>query len=356
MAEELGERSEAPTGRKLGEARSRGQVAKSQDLSAAITLIASVILLAAMGGWIVTSLGALMRRLLEYDGSLTITLDGALAVSKLAAGETARVLVPLMLISAAVVALAHIGQAGWLFTFQPLQPKLERLDPIKGFGRLFGKRNAAKSLVGVVKVAVVCLVAWQFLRDRLDELSALPVLSLGAAFSTVGSLALELSILLLVVLLIIGVADFFYQRWQHIEDLKMTKQEVKDERRSMDGDPDVRARRMRLMREIASQRISTAVPEADVVVTNPTHFSVALRYDADTMAAPIVVAKGVDELALRIRHLARQHGVPLVERPPLARALYKSIEVGRPVPPEFYQAVAEVLAYVYGLEKRTKAA
>jgi flagellar biosynthetic protein FlhB len=155
-------------------------------------------------------------------------------------------------------------------------------------------------------------------------------------------------------MLIIGVADYMYQRWQYTQDLKMTRHEVTDERKSMEGDPEIKARRFRMARQMALQRVNQAVPKADVIVTNPTHFSVALRYDAETMAAPRVVAKGVDFLAMRIRQIAMTHGVPIVERPPLARALYYGVEVGRDVPAEHYQAVAELLAYVYRLDESNR--
>ncbi len=156
--------------------------------------------------------------------------------------------------------------------------------------------------------------------------------------------------ILLALLLTIGLIDFFYQKWQHGQDLKMTKHEVKDERRSMEGDPKLKSKRFQMAREIALQRINSAVPKADVIITNPTHYSVAIRYDAATMKAPKVVAKGVDYLAMRIREVGRTHSIPIVERPPLARGLYASVEVGQEVSPEFYQAIAEILAFVYRLE------
>jgi flagellar biosynthetic protein FlhB len=246
---------------------------------------------------------------------------------------------------------AHIMQVGLVFTTQPLQPNLSRLNPVNGLGRLFSRRNLIKTLVGCIKLVIVVLVAYLYLSGVMQKVADLPLLPAMAGVSVVGRLALELSAWLLAVLLVVGVTDWLYQRWQHTQDLKMTKDEVKDERRSMEGDPMVKGRRMKLMREMALQRINQAVPRADVIVTNPTHYSVAIEYDAATMKAPRIVAKGVDHMAMRIRQVALVHKVPIVERPPLARGLYYGVEVGHEVSPEFYQAIAELLAYVYRLEK-----
>jgi flagellar biosynthetic protein FlhB len=246
---------------------------------------------------------------------------------------------------------AHVMQVGFIFTTQPLTPNLSRLNPVNGLGRLFNRRNLVKTLVNSLKLIVVTLVAYLYMSGTVQKIAALPALSVFAGVSVIGQIAMQLAIWLLAVLLIIGVVDWLYQRWQHTQDLKMTKDEVKDERRSMEGDPQVKGRRFKLMREMALQRINQAVPRADVIVTNPTHYSIAIEYDAKTMKAPRVVAKGVDHMAMRIRQVAMIHKVPIVERPPLARGLYYGVEVGQEVSPEFYQAVAELLAYVYRLER-----
>jgi flagellar biosynthesis protein FlhB len=185
----------------------------------------------------------------------------------------------------------------------------------------------------------------------LNKVAALPVLDLMGGVAMIGDLLLSLVIRLLALLFVLGMADYLFQRWQHQQELRMTKQEVTDERRSMDGDPQIKGRRMRMMRQIAMQQINRTVPQADVIVTNPTHYSVAIQYDQKTMAAPRVVAKGVDHMAMRIRQVAMSNRIPIVERPPLARALYAEVEVGQEISEELYQAVAEVLAYVYRLEK-----
>ena len=353
----MGERTEQPTGRKLEEARARGQVVKSQDLSAALELSGSLVLLVLIGGYLVATLAGLMRRVLDVSPAGGLLDVGDLDdLARAAAIEGARALGPILLVSAGLAYLAQVIQVGWLFTTRPLSPKLDRLNVVTGLGRLFSRRNLVKTIVNSVKLSIVLLIAWLWIRATLARVVTLPELAMLPALFLCAKLAMELAIWLLAILLLLGVADWAYQRWQHTQDLRMTKQEVKDERRSMEGDPEIKARRFRMARDIALQRLNQAVPTADVIVTNPTHFSVAIKYDAETMSAPKVVAKGVDFMATRIRQLASLEGVPMVERPPLARALYYGVEVGREIPQEHFQAVAEILAYVYRLDERNKAA
>ncbi len=351
MAEDMGEKTEAPTTRRLTEARGKGQVAKSQDLAAAVDLIAGLILLAVFGGSIIRAMAAVMRRVLADPAeSLNPALMGKLLLTT--AWESVVVVAPLLGLMAVVAAGAHIMQFGLLFTLHPLQPNLNKLNPVAGLSRMFSKRNLIKTLASVLKLILVGSVAWAYVEGRLPALASLPLLPMVQAMTVAGQFMLELTLWILAVLLVLGLADFLYQKWQHTTDLKMTKEEVKDERRSMEGDPAVKGRRYKLMRELAMQRVSAAVPKADVIVTNPTHYAVAIQYDQATMKAPRVVAKGVDHMAVRIRHLALIHKVPIVERPPLARALYAGVEVGQEVSTEFYQAIAELLAYVYRLESK----
>lgn len=351
MAEDMGERTEQPTGRRLSDARERGQVAKSTDLSAAIDLIGSTILLALLGGMIVESMGVLLRRMLE-DGPGAMAPGEASGALKLCLVNGAWALGPAMLAIAAVAFLGQALQVGWNWTTEPLTPKFNRLNPVSGLGRLFNRRSLIKTVVNSIKLSAVGWVAWSFISGSLPRLVTLPALGVSQGLYAIAGLAARMLAWLLTLLLVIGLTDWLYQRWQHRQDLRMTKQEVRDEQKNMEGDPAMRGRRLRMMREIALQRINQAVPTADVIIANPTHFSVAIKYDAETMRAPRVVAKGVDLLALRIRQLGTLHGVPVVERPPLARALYAGVDEGQEIAPEFYQAVAEILAYVYRLESR----
>jgi flagellar biosynthetic protein FlhB len=354
MPEDLGERTEAPTPRRLEDARKRGQVAKSQDLASAIDLIGSALALLMMG----TLFAGAISRLLERALDPTETLPSAAAIGDLvreAAWRAGLAIAPFLGAGVAVSMIAHLVQTGPLITAEPLRPRLDRLNPIAGFGRLFGRRNLAKTVLNAFKLIIVGVVTYLILRAAVGEIASLPRLHIPGALGVLGAHALRLIIALLAVLLLLGVADFAYQRWEHTRDLRMTREQVRDERREMEGDPKVKAARQRLARQIALQRINHAVPGADVVVTNPTHVAVALRYDQQSMNAPRVVAKGADYLALRIRQVASANRIPIVERPPLARALYAQCEVGQEIPPELYQGVAEVLAYVYRLEQEAAA-
>lgn len=354
MADDLGERTEAPTSHRMSEARQRGQIAKSQDLASAIDLIGGVVLLIILGAGMSGALASILRRCLESHAD-SITPESLSPLLREVVARGALAAAPFMGIIFVVCLLAHLLQVGPLFTLDPLRPKFDRLNPIAGLARLGGTRNLVRSLVNTLKLGVVLLVAWLFLRAEIPGVAGLPRLGIWQGLEALADMAIRLAAWLLVVLLIIGVIDWLYQRWQHTKDLRMTKEQVKDERRSMEGDPKVKAQRQKMARQMMLQRINQAVPQADVIVTNPTHFSVAIRYDESSMRAPRVVAKGVDFLAMRIRHVALIHRVPIVERPPLARALYAGCEVGQEVPPEMYQAVAELLAFVYRLEHEAAA-
>lgn len=353
MAEELGERSEAPTGKRLSDARQKGQVVKSQDLSGVVELFGSVVLLIIFGGLITATSAGLMRRYLGADpAGADLTVHTIAFSARHAFGQAGLMLLPCLGVAAGVAFIAQFVQVGWMVTPEPIRPKLTRLDPIQGFTRVFGKKGVVKTAVNTLKLTAVLSIAAVVVVSKTETIAALPMLISTAAVYATLEIMLELVFILLAVMLVIGVIDYLAQRWQHTQNLKMTKQEVKDERRSMDGDPQIKGKRLQMARQIAMQRVGKAVPEADVIITNPTHFSVAIKYDTEVMGAPRVTAKGADEIALRIRQLARRHGVTIVERPPLARALYWGVEVGREISAEHYEAVAEVLAYVYRLEAR----
>jgi flagellar biosynthesis protein FlhB len=354
VAEDLGDKTEDPTGNKLSEARGRGQVARSQDLAAAFELIGATLLIALLGAFLWKAM------LLCVDMSLTNAMgtlqpQDILTIFRTTFAGPLLATAPILIIMLLIAVASHIVQFGLVWTSYPLIPKLDRLNPINGLQNIFSRRNAVKTGVNSVKMLVVVLVAYQCIANSLPQMASLPMLGLHQLLAVMGMILLKLLIWLLVILLVIGLIDYLYQRWQHSQDLRMTKHEVQDERKNTDGDPQTKSRRMRMAREIALQQVNRAVPQADVVVTNPTHFSIALRYDQESMRAPRVVAKGVDHMAMRIRQVALVHKIPLVERPPLARALYASVEVGREIDPEFYQAVAEVLAYVYRLDRSVAA-
>lgn len=356
MADDLGDRTEEATPKRRIEAREEGNVAKSHDLSGALMLL---IITLALWGAVMSMLGqgkSLLEQALSGDmlGN-PATADTAGLIRSLGAAAL-RIGAPIILIAWAAAFLAQFVQIGWVFSPKAVQPAFKKLNPANGFKRIFGLSGAVKSGLDVVKVGVIMLVASLTVIQHDNEIVLLPYLSSMQALAEIGSMMLNLALRVLAVLLTLGVIDYIYQRWKHLSDLKMTKQQVKDEMKQSEGDPDVKRRRIRMQRQIALQRIASAVPKADVVVTNPEHISVAIQYDVDRMSAPRVVAKGADFIAMRIRAIAVQHGIPVVERKPLARALYKQVAVNQEIPPAFYKAVAEILAYVYRLSGRTVSA
>lgn len=353
MADDMGDKTELPSSRKIEEARARGQVAKSTDLSGMVDLCAAAIIIAIFGKSLITVMGTVLRDTLanHADALNAATISDVIRNSAL---QPMLVMLPILGLMFLIAIAAQMGQFGFLWSTDALQPKFDRLNPVNGFGNLFNRKQAVKTIVSILKLVIVLWVSWNFIQSRTGRIAGLIELSAAGGMMEILKLITELATWLLALMLILAAADFLYQRWQYTQDLKMTKQEVQDERRSMEGDPQMKGKRLGMARQIAMQRINSAVPQADVIVTNPTHYSVALKYDADTMAAPRVVAKGVDFMAMRIRQVAIANGVPIVERPPLARGIYATAEVGQEVSPEFYQAVAEVLAYVYRLNEHAK--
>jgi flagellar biosynthetic protein FlhB len=353
MAEDLGDRTEEASARRLSEARERGQVARSTDFSAAIILAAAVTLLWFLAGGVFSGMADLLRHGLS-DQSLGLTPDTGAIIPELTLvmAQMARHVVPFMVIIAAVALAGAIYQVGWHVSATPLEPKWSRLNVVTGFKNLLGKRALVKGGLDLLKFVIVGSAVYFIISDEYESIAAVVNLDLAAGVMLSLDIIMRIVIWILVILIILGIIDLIYQQARFKKDLRMTKQEVKDERKSSEGDMEVKARRMKIARQIAMQRLALDVPKADVIVTNPTHFAVALKYDAGSMRAPKVLAKGADYLALRMRYIATSAGVPIVERPPLARALYQNIEVGKEIFPEHYEAVAEVLAYVYRLERR----
>lgn len=352
MAEDLGEKTEQATPKRKQDARDEGNVAKSQDLAGALLLLGG-----AIGLWFFTNpmLGSAktsFEELLQFGGTGDpYRADDIWALLTHVGAISIRIAAPLLILVWVVALLASIVQVGILFSPAGIQPKLSKINPIEGFKRLFSMRSVMKAVIDSAKVAVVIIIALITIAQYRNEILVLPQLALKPAMVEIGWMLLDLMLRVVAVLLVLGIIDFIWQQYKHQSDMKMTKQQVKDELKQTEGDPDVKRRRMRMAQMLSQQRINAAVPRADVVVTNPEHYSVAIQYDAEKMKAPKVVAKGADFLALRIRQIARQHNIPVIERKPLARALYKEVKVGQEVPEEFYVAVAEILAYVYKLKK-----
>jgi flagellar biosynthetic protein FlhB len=352
VADTAQEKTEPPTVRRRREAREQGNVARSNDLGAAVVLLGGLIGLYFTARPIAIRLVEIMRLCLGSTDE-SVTQPQALGeLTVLAVQTMGPMLFPMFIALMVASLIVSFAQVGWLLTLEPLKPSLNKLNPISGLKRFVSMQQAVTLGLSVLKMAAAILVAYFTIRQQY------PLLVTAAAMPTAGIVVLlakmlfTLAVRLSALLLLLAILDYAYQKYRYEQDLKMTKQEVKEEHRSMEGDPQLKARRRRVQLDIAMQRMRNEVPKADVVVTNPTEIAVALRYDEATMAAPRVVAKGKGFMAEQIRKMAIEHGVPLVEKKPLAQALYKTVEIGQEVPPQFYRAVAEILAYVYELTGR----
>jgi flagellar biosynthetic protein FlhB len=344
-------RTEEATPRRREEARDQGQIALSHDLTAAIVLLTCLATLWWSGRGIALQLLAAVRNSLRWpvtaDWQSQETVIAAQWLSGQLAATAGLIVAVLFCISLAV----GLAQSGFHVSAKPLEANWERLSPATGWSKLLSWDGLMRGLSVMLKVAVVGAVLMWYLSDRVHLLALLGAGSVGKGLAAGWQLALETALVIAGGFFVIGAADYFYQRLRHEQKLMMTRDEVKREHKEDEGDPHVRARLRRLQREAVEKRMIQDVPKATVVLTNPTHFAVAIRYDRFTMAAPLVIAKGSDRFARRIAEVARQHGIPVLERKPLARLLFKSVKIGQAIPAELYQALAEILAYVYRLKR-----
>jgi flagellar biosynthetic protein FlhB len=357
----MAEKTEAPTPRRLAEARGHGQVAKSTELTSALVLLAAVWLLSGQGAQMSATLTALMRRaftrLPEASPALggqewTVGTMGAAALGLL--WELGTAVGPFLLALLAVGVIANVAQVGLLFTTTTLQPSLARLNPLAGLRRFFSANGLVELGKALAKLALIGLVIYVSLQGEAGRLLALGQMALPEAVGTLARLLSDLALRAAATYLFLGIADYLYQRRRFMQSMRMTRQEVIDDLKRSEGDPFLRGRIRQKQRQLARLRMMQAVPTADVVITNPTHLAVALRYDPLAMNAPQVVAKGAHEIAERIVEIAREHQVPVIQNIPLAQALYTLVEIGQEIPAELYVAVAEVLAFVFNLRRERK--
>ena len=351
--DDQGEKTEAPTQQRRDQAREQGQVAHSVDLSAAVVLLGTMIALNFMGGRILTELGTIMAKLLDVRQGPAWDLASVGETIRMCTWGMALVLMPLLLTIMALATLSNLMQVGILFTAEPLMPSWNKISPMAGLKRLFSWRSIIRLVMSLGKVTVIGVLSYMMIQSRMGRILASTDMGFSQIAAAAGAMVFTLSVRIAIVLLVLAILDYLFQRWQHEKDLRMTREELKEDLKRMEGDPQIRARRQRIARQLAMQRMSLEVPRSTVVVTNPTHLAIALLYK-DSMNAPKVIAKGADLLAVRIRQIAAASGVPIVERKPLAQALYKTCDVGDEIPAEMYKAVAEVLAYVFELAKEKK--
>ena len=351
------DKTEKATPKKKSDARKKGQVFQSREMSASLILLLMIVSMNAFGSILYQQLsGFIKKAFTEYltnkdafdTGILAkLFIDGVIVLAKTS--------LPLLLIAMVAGLLAAYAQVGILFTLETLKPQGNRINPFSGFKRIFSMRSVVELVKSLIKISIVSWVAYSYLKSKADEVVSLMNKDLLDILSFVGKSAFTVALRICVAMIIVGFLDYLYQRYDYEKRLKMTKQEVKEEYKQMEGNPEIKSKIKQKQRQMSMKRMMQEIPKADVVITNPTHFAVAIKYDSEKASAPIVVAKGQDYIALRIKQIATENKVQIVENKPLARTLFSTVDIGQQIPPELYQAVAEILAFVYNLKNGGKA-
>lgn len=351
MAEQsFQERSEKPTAKKRSEARNKGNVAKSREAASVAVLFAGMSTLSVFGSFMYSHLRTVMEKGLVMVENPDVDLLGLMDLCRDMVLRFIVILLPTMAAVVLVSVLVNVMQTGIMFTWEPLAPKMSKMNPMTGLARLVSKQAFMEAFKSLAKLAIVGCVAYWTVKGEMDRLLTLGGLEVSSVGLYIFKIVLKIFFRVGLAMILLAVIDYVFQKWQYEDKLKMTKQEVKEEFKRTEGDPLVKSRIRRVQQELARRRMMQEVPRADVVVTNPVHLAVAIRYDRAFMRAPEVVAKGAELVAERIKALAKEHGVPVLENKALARDLYKNVDIGGEIPSDFYQAVAEVLAYVYRLK------
>ena len=343
------------TPHKRNESREKGQVAKSNELATTLALI-GVLSFFFVAGY------DTYHHLIDIMYGAFTAIGGQLSAAKTILiflglmGIAFKIIAPVLIVAVIVGVLGNIFQIGLIFSSQPLMPQMSRINPISGFQRILSMRGLFEAVKSIFKIGLIGYIVYRTIMSGLVDVVSLvdaDKSNIAALFvSTVGRIGFQVFLRAALALLFLSIFDFLYQRWQHEQDIRMTREEMREEMKRTEGDPEIRRRIRRVQRELSQARMMKAIPEADAVITNPVHLAVAIKYDYEVMDSPYVVAKGERKIARQIREIAEEHGVPIVENPPLAQALYKNVEVGEVIPMEFYQAIAEVLAYVHELTNR----
>ncbi|WCK52882.1 flagellar biosynthesis protein FlhB [Aneurinibacillus sp. Ricciae_BoGa-3] len=349
-----GEKTEKATPKRRQKARSEGQVAKSQEVAAALILLAIFLLFLILGKSMGQRMFYLFQNMFSHYLLFELTQDSVKKLTLDMAYQGAMIAGPVLLVGVIVALAASYAQVGTLFTTEPLKFKLDRLDPIKGTKRLFSLQAVVTLIKSLLKVGSVGLVAWFVIWGAKGDLLTLATKSIGDMITVMARLTLELGFAIGLLLLILAMFDYFFQKYEYEKNLKMSKQDIKDEYKMSEGDPQIKGKIKQRQREMAMRRMMQEVPKADVVITNPTHFAIAIQYKPEERQAPVVIAKGQDFVALKIKDAAKQHGVITMENKPLARTLYANVEINQEIPEDLFQAVAEILAYVYRLKGKIR--
>ena len=346
-----GEKTEEATPKHKEEARKKGQVAKSVEINTAFIILAAFFTLKLIGPYIYSELLGFMRLTFSNLSTADFTMQSIYVIFLNIGLVLLKTMLPIMVILFFSSLIVNFLQVGFLFSWEPIMPQLNRINPLSGFGRLFSKRSLEELFKALFKVCIISYFIYRFIIKETIQMPALITAELSEAMAFTSVLTLDLAFQVGAVILVMAAMDYFYQWWEHKQSLKMSKEDIKQEYKQTEGNPELKGKIKERQRAMAMRRMMQEIPKADVIVTNPTHFAVALKYDK-SLVAPILLAKGQDFIAERIKETAREHRIAVVENKPLARALYKSVDVGKSIPADLYQAVAEVLAYVYRLKKR----
>ncbi len=355
MAEsDSGEKTEEPTAKKLSEARKKGQIARSKDLGTMFVLVGSAAALLLMGNALVEGLSVMMKRLFSLNRRETMDVH---ALYQVASDAVSAILVPFLWIHIIIVAAAFIGNTllgGMSFSWEAMAPKASKLSPLAGFKRMFGVQAYVELIKSILKFFVVFIASYLLLSSLFGQIINLGTENIPHNFSHAVTLLLWMFLALALSLGVIVIIDAPYQVWNHNRQLKMTKQEIKDEMKNSEGSPETKGRIRRAQYEMSQRRMMQEVPNSDVVITNPTHYAVALKYDAEAGGAPVLVAKGIDEMAIHIRTIAKEHQVEIIASPALARSLYYTAEPNEEIPEQLFAAVAQILAFIFQLNAHKK--
>lgn len=353
-----GEKTEPATAKKLRDAREEGKVAKSRELNSAMDLIALFLVLKVfisyVGKGFLEEFSAVYNKMPEIvkGNGQGMSIHAADQLFRMSIIDSIKIMAPFLAVGVIVAFVVSIVQVGWKVSTKPMQPKLDKFNPISGFKRMFSKESLFELFKSILKIALIAYVAYSCVNQQKDNLFILYEIPLSQAIVLCGTIIIDTGLRISLVYLIVGILDWAYQKHRFNEEMKMTKQEVREEFKNTEGNPEIKSRQRSRMREASQRRMMQDVPKADVVITNPTHLSVAISYDSETAKAPVVLAKGEDYLAMKIREIAKENQIEIVENKPLARTLYATVDVGQEIPPELYQAVAEVLAMVYHMKNQ----
>ncbi|MEE4356257.1 MAG: flagellar biosynthesis protein FlhB [Desulfococcaceae bacterium] len=348
------EKTEEPSQKRLDEARKKGDVARSSDIPSAFILLSSMLVFLFFGSFMFSRTSDLMREIFMNMGTFQLDENSLFILFRMFVKQSLLILLPLMLAVLTAGFMANVFQIGFLITGEPLVPNFARLNPLEGIKRLLSVRSLIELMKSLFKMVTVAAITFFVLRSEIIVIPHLLLVETGNILSYISDISLKVILYVCIGLFFLGIADYMYQRWEYEKKLRMTKQQVKEEHKHLEGDPQVRSRIKGKQMEMARRRMMEAVIDANVVISNPTHLAVALAYDKNKMTAPRVVAKGAGFIAEKIKKIAAENSVPVVENKPLAQVLYKTVDIGRMIPPDLYRAVAEVLAYVYRLQNYNK--